>query len=102
MICVKSFCVPANLEKQKAPLVDKIFNVGRERIAKRSRRSKSVFVGWMHYDSVKKNYVLVTEVKGGGVRQCIFQNETSEEEILLKAKEIFLVIKGHCTRQRMI
>ena len=43
----------------------------------------------MHYDSVKKKYVHVTEAKGGGVRQCIFQNETSGEEILWKAKEIF-------------
>ena len=89
MICVKSFCVPANLKKQKAALVDKISNVGRERTAKRSRRSKSVSVGWMHYDSVKKKYVHVTEAKGGGVRQCIFQNETSGEEILSKANEIF-------------
>ena len=84
-----TFCAPANLEKQKAALVDKISNVGRERIAKRSRHSKSVSVGWMHYDSVKKKHVGVTEAKGGGVRQCIFQNETPEEEILLKAKDIF-------------
>ena len=102
MICVKSFCAPANLEKQKAALVDKISSVRREGIAKRSRRSKSVSTGWMHYGSVKKKYVHVTEAKGGGVRQCIFQNETPEEEILFKAKDIFLVIKGHYTEQRMI
>ena len=88
MIFVKSFCAPANLEEQKAGLVDKIFNVGRERIAKRSGRSESVSVGWMHYDSVKKKYVHVTEAKGGGVRQYIFQNETSRKKILSKAKEI--------------
>ena len=102
MICVKSFCAPANLEEQKAALVDKISNVGRERIGKRSRRSKSVSVGWMHNDSVKKKYVLVTEAKGGGVGKCIFLNETSEEEIFSKAKEIFFAIKGHCTGQRVI
>ena len=78
MICVKSFCAPANLEKQKAALVDKISSVRREGI------------------------VHVTEAKGGGVQQCIFQNETPEEEILFKAKDIFLVIKGHYTEQRMI
>ena len=89
MICVKSFCAPANLEKQKAGLVDKISSVRREGIAKRSRRSKSVSTGWMHYGSVKKKYVHVTEAKGGGVRQCIFQNEAPEEEILFKAKDIF-------------
>ena len=89
MICFKSFCAPANLEDQKAALVDKISNVGRERIAKRSRCSKSVSVGWMHYDSVKKKYLRVTEAQGAGVRQCIFLNETSGEEILSKAKEIF-------------
>ena len=88
MICVKLFCAPANLEEQKAALVDKISNVGRERIAKRSRRSESVSVGWMH-DSVEKKYVRVTEAKGGGGRQCIFLNETSGEEILSKAKETF-------------
>ena len=87
MICFKSFCAPANLEDQKAAFVDKISNVGR--IAKRSRCSKSVSVGWMHYDSVKKKYLRVTNVQGAGVRQCIFLNETSGEEILSKAKEIF-------------
>ena len=68
MICVKLFCAPANLEERKAALVDKISNVGSERIAKRSRRSESVSVGWIH-DSVEKKYVRVTEAKGGGGRQ---------------------------------
>ena len=93
MICVKSFCAPANLEEQKAAFVDKISNVGRERIGKRSRSSKSVSVGWMHNDSVKKKYVLVTEAKGGGVGKGIYLNETSEEEIFSKAKEIFFCNK---------
>ena len=87
---------------KKAALVDKISNVGRERIVKWIRHSKSVSVRWMHYDSVKKKYVRVTEAKGGEVQQCIFLNETSGEKILSKAKEIFLVIKGHCMGQRMI
>ena len=58
-----TFCAPANLEKQKAALVDKISNVGRERIAKRSRHSKSVSVRWMHYDSVKKNMSVLQKLK---------------------------------------
>ena len=85
IICVKTFCAPTKLEEQTVALIDKIFNVGRERIAKR-RRSKSVSFGWMHYDSAKKNYVLW---------QCIFLNETLGEEILSKTKEIFCIIKEH-------
>ena len=57
MICIRLFCAPANLEKQKAALIDKIFNGRRETILKMSHCSKSVSVRWMHYDSIKNNDV---------------------------------------------
>lgn len=102
MICVKSFCTPANLEEPKTALVDKSPGVGTERIAERSFCSKSVSAGWVHYDSVKKKCICVTKAKRAAMQQCIFLNQAWEKRYCPRLKRYFFVIKGHCTGQRMI
>ena len=89
IICIKSYCVPSNMEEQKDELLTVISNTGKERVNKKSRQSKAVSIGWMHFNCIKERYVRVNQNKGGGMRRFTFSSNTSEEHILSKAKETF-------------
>ena len=89
IICIKSYCVPSNMEEQKDELLTVISNTGKERVNKKSRQSKAASIGWMHFNSMKQRYICVNENKGGGVRRFTFSSNASGEHILSKAKEIF-------------
>ena len=56
---------------------------------RKSRQSKAVSIGWMHFNYMKERYVCVNENKGGGVRPFTFSSNASGEHILSKAKETF-------------
>ena len=89
IICIKSYCVPSNMEEQKDELLTVISNTGKERVNKKSRQSKAVSIGWMHFNCMKERYVRVNENKGGGMRRFTFSSNASGEHILSKAKETF-------------
>ena len=89
IICIKSYCVPSNMEEQKDELLTVISNTGKERVNKKSRQSKAVSIGWMHFNCMKERYVRVNQNKGGGVRRFTFSSNASGEHILSKAKETF-------------
>ena len=50
IICIKSYCVPSNMEDQKDELLSVISNTGKERVNKKSRESKVVSISWMHFN----------------------------------------------------
>ena len=89
IICIKSYCVPSNIEEQKDELLTVILNTGKERVNKKSRQSEADSIGWMHFNCMKERYVSVNENKGGGVRQFTFSSNASREHTLSTAKETF-------------
>ena len=89
IICIKSYCAPSNMEEQKVELLTVISNTGKEKVNKKSRQSKVVSIGLMHFNCMKERYVCVNGNKGGGVRRFTFSSNASGEHILSKAKETF-------------
>ena len=89
IICLKSYCLPSNTEKQKDELLTVVWNTGKYRVNKKSRQSKVISIGWMHFNCMKERYVRVNENKGGGVWRFTFSSNASGEHILLKAKGNF-------------
>ena len=73
IICIKSCCVPSNIEEQKDELPTVISNTGKERVNKKSRQSKAVSIGWMHFNCMKERYVRVNENKAGGAVIYVFK-----------------------------
>ena len=56
------------MEEQKDELLTVISNTTKEKVNKKSRQSKVVSIGWMHFNFMKERYVPVNENKGGRVR----------------------------------
>ena len=76
------------MEEQKDELLTVISNTGKERVNMKSRQSKAVSIGWMHFNCMKESYVRINQNKGGGVRRFTFSSNASGEHIS-KAKETF-------------
>ena len=89
IICIKSYCVPSNIEEQKDELLTVISNTGKERVNRKSGQFKAVSIGWMHFNCMNERYVRVNENKGEGVRRFTFSSNASGEHISSKAKQTF-------------
>ena len=50
------------MEEQKDELLTVIWNTGKERVSKKSRQSKAVSIGWIHFNCMKERYVCVKRI----------------------------------------
>ena len=88
------------MEEQKDELLTVIWNTGKERVSKKSRQSKAVSIGWIHFNCMKERYVCVNENIGGEVQRIAFSSNSSREHIWSKSKETFFNKKRHCMEMK--
>ena len=93
IICIKSYCVPSNLEEQEDELLTVISNTGKERVNRKSRQSKAVSISWMYFNCMKERCVRVNENEEGGVREHIMPLGNIYYQ---KQNRPFLIRKRHC------
>ena len=87
LICLKTFCMPNTNHKEV--LKNSIKQAGSTRTVNHKKKlTKVVHLGWLHYCKKKKKYVSVRGPKGG-IRKLILSEETSGEELVSKAKNLF-------------
>ena len=93
IICLKGFCMNQESGEKKELAMSLIRNSGIERTKsgekKRSRKTKVILLGWMHFNKKKNKFTHVRQQNGGGTRSISFANDDTLAAVLKEGKRLF-------------
>jgi len=87
LICLKAFVMPST-DKSKQTLTQSIKNAGATRVSRHSKKNRTVYLGWTHYDKKKSKYLSVRG-SSSGICKHKFTSDTDKTQIFKKATSIF-------------
>uniref|UniRef100_A0A7M5VC91 HECT domain-containing protein n=2 Tax=Clytia hemisphaerica TaxID=252671 RepID=A0A7M5VC91_9CNID len=89
LLALRAFCLPKMVEDNEEKLYQEVKRGQGSTKKTKSKRERSISIGWIHYDRKAGRYAGVRSKRGGGLRSAKMHDSSTRQDILGEAEKIF-------------